>query len=149
LGKDQGNKGAVIVNENSELSIIYFHLIDLYEKFPDVFMIDGTYNVNKSHMPLYSFIGYGHGRTVFYAATESAQHLRAIVQAFKNFNPCYGNTKVIIIDKDFTEIAVLKDKFPTAKILFYQFPCDQVLSQSCVRCRSAQRTKGRLMESFT
>ena len=51
-------------------------------------MIDGTYNVNASHMPLHSFMienGYGHGRTVFYAAItdESAQHLSAIVQAFK------------------------------------------------------------------
>jgi len=64
-------------------------------------------------MPLYSFMiedGYGRGRTVFLSATtdESAQHLRGIVQAFKNCNLCYGNTKVIIIDKDFTEIAVLK-----------------------------------------
>ena len=57
-------------------------------------MIDGTYNVNKSRMPLYSFMiedGNGHGRTVFYTATidESAQHLRAIIQAFKNSNPCW------------------------------------------------------------
>jgi len=103
LGKDQGRKGGVIVNKNSELSIIYFvpsHLIDLYEKFPEVLMIDGTYNVNKSRMPLYSFMiedGYGIGRTVFYAATtdDSAQHFRAIVQAFKNCNPCYGNSEVL------------------------------------------------------
>ena len=129
MQRDQGSKGGIIVNENSELSIIYFassHLLGLYEKFPKVLMIDGTYNVNKSRMPLYSFMiedGNGHGRTVFYAATtdESAQHLRAIVQAFKNSNPCYGNTKVIVIDKDFTEIAVLKDEIPTATILFCQF----------------------------
>lgn len=107
MQRDQGSKGGVIVNESGELCIIYFapsHLINLYKKFPEVLMIDGTYNVNKSRMPLYSFMiedGYGHGRTVFYAATtdESAQHLRAIVQAFKNCNPCYGNTKVNVIEK--------------------------------------------------
>ena len=129
MQRDQGSKGGIIVNENSELSIIYFassHLLGLYEKFPEVLMIDGTYNVNKSRMPLYSFMiedGNGHGRTVFYAATtdENAQHLRAIVQAFKNSNLCYGNTKVIVIDKDFTEIAVLKDEIPTATIVFCQF----------------------------
>jgi len=129
MQKDQGSKGGVIVSENNELSIVYFassHLISLYEKFPEVIMIDGTYNVNTSRMPLYSVMiedGNGHGRTVFYAATtdESTQHLRAIVQAFKNCNPCYGNTKVIIIDKDFTEMAVLKEEFPTATILFCQF----------------------------
>ena len=116
-------------------------------------MIDGTYNVNKSHMPLYSFViedGNGHGRTVFCAATtdESVQHLRAIVQAFKNFNPCYENNKVIVIDKDFTEIVVLKDEFPTATILFCQFHVIKCFLQSCVRCRSPQRTKGQLKESF-
>jgi len=65
--------------------------------------------------------GNGHGRTVFYAATtdKSAQHLRAIVQEFKNCNPCYENTKVIIIDKNFTKIAVLKDEFLTATIFFF------------------------------
>ena len=89
-------------------------------------MIDGTYNVNASHMPLYSFMiedGYGHGRTVFYAATtdESAQHLSAIVQAFKQCHPTYGTTKVVIIDKDFTELAVLKEELPNTTILFCQF----------------------------
>ena len=28
----------------------------VYEKFPEVLMIDGTYNVIASHMPLYSFM---------------------------------------------------------------------------------------------
>ena len=51
-------------------------------------MIDGTYNVNASHVLLYSLMiedGNGHGITVFYAATtdESAHHLSAIIQAFK------------------------------------------------------------------
>jgi len=82
---------------------------------------------------------------LFYAATtdESTQHLRAIVQAFKN---CYGNTKVIIIDKDFTEIAVLKDEFPTATILFCQL---HVIK--CFRSVEVPREQrdSRLTESFT
>lgn len=129
IQSDKGSKGGVIVNEADELSVFYFassHLLRLYEKFPEVLMIDGTYNVNASHMPLYSFMiedGYGHGRTVFYAATtdESAQHLSAIVQAFKQCHPTYGTTKVVIIDKDFTELAVLKEELPNTTILFCQF----------------------------
>ena len=89
-------------------------------------MIDGTYNVNKCGMPLYSFMvedGYGHGRTVFYAATteESSQHLSSIVKAFKESNPCHSKTKVIVIDKDFTELAILQEEFPEASVLFCQF----------------------------
>lgn len=129
LEKDQGAKGGVIVNENDQLSIVYYcssHLLQLYEKFPEVIMLDGTYNVNRCGMPVYSFMiedGYGHGRTVFYAATteESTQHLTSIVKAFKASNSCYLKTKVIIIDKDFTELAILREKFPGASVLFCQF----------------------------
>ena len=59
LQRDKGSKGGVIVNEANELSILYYassHLVCLYEKFPEVVMIDGTYNVNASRMPLYSFM---------------------------------------------------------------------------------------------
>ena len=129
MQKDRGSKGGVIANEANELTILYYassHLVCLYEKFPEVVMIDGTYNVNISHMPLYSFMiedGNGHGRTIFYAATtdESTQHLVAIIQAFKQCHPSHLNTKVFIIDKDFTEMAVLKEEFPSATILFCQF----------------------------
>ena len=129
LQRDKGSKGGVIVNEANELSILYYassHLVCLYEKFPEVVMIDGTYNVNASRMPLYSFMiedGNGHGRTIFYAATtdKGTQHLGAIVQAFKQCHPSYTNTKVFIIDKDFTEITVLKEEFPDTTILFCQF----------------------------
>ena len=89
-------------------------------------MIDGTYNVNKNGMPLYSFMiedGYGHRQTVFYAATteESSQHLSSIVKAFEDCNPSYMNTKVIVIDKDFTELSILQEEFPDATVLFCQF----------------------------
>ena len=91
LEKDKGAKGGIIVNENDQLSIVYYcssHLLQLYEKFPEVIMIDGTYNVNKCGMPLYSFMvedGYGCGQTVFYAATteESSQHLSLLSRPLK------------------------------------------------------------------
>ena len=129
IQSDKGSKGGMIVNEANELSIFYFassHLLCLYEKFPEVVMINGTYNVNASRMPLYSFMienGNGHGRTVFYAATtdESAQHLSAIIQGFKQCHPSYSNTKVVIIDKDFTELSVLIEELPNTTILFCQF----------------------------
>ena len=38
-------------------------------------MIDRTYNVNASRMPMYSFMiedGNGHGRTIFYRSIDMA-----------------------------------------------------------------------------
>ena len=67
--------------------------------------------------------GYGHGRTVFYAAIseESSRYVSAIVKAFKECNPTFSQTKVVIVDKDFTEIKIVKEELPNATILFCQF----------------------------
>ena len=62
MQRDRGSKGGVIVNYVSS------HLVCLYDRFPEVVMIDGTCNVNASRMPLYSFMiedGNDHGRTIF------------------------------------------------------------------------------------
>ena len=43
----------------------------VFEKFPEVLLVDGTYNVNSIRMPLYCFMaedGFGKGRVIFYAA---------------------------------------------------------------------------------
>ena len=125
---DKDARGGIIVNQDDQVSVVYYsssHL-QLFEKFPKVMMIDGTYNVNRSGMPLYSFMvedGYGHGRTVFYAATanENTECISAIVKAFKSCNPSHNKVKVIIIDEDFTELAVLREEMPSATILFCQF----------------------------
>ena len=73
--------------------------------------MDGTYNVNKAGMPLYSFMvedGFGHGRVVFYAAvSEETAELETVIQAFKEANPASNQIQVIVIDKDFTEHRVL------------------------------------------
>ena len=81
----------------------------LFEKFPEILLVDGTYN--RARMPLYCFMvedGFGSGRNVFYSATaeESAMHLLHIIQTFKSFNPSWFNVRVI--DKDFTELPALQ-----------------------------------------
>jgi len=53
--------------------------------------------------------------------TKSAHHLSAIIQAFKQCHPSYANTKVVIIDKDFTELAVLREELANSTILFCRF----------------------------
>ena len=45
--------------------------------------MDGTYNVNKAGMPLYSFMvedGFGHGRVVFYGVvSEETAELETVI----------------------------------------------------------------------
>lgn len=102
------------------------HMCQLFEKFPEVLLVDATYNVNKVGMPLYCLMvedGFGNGRVVFYAATaeEDTSHLEKMIQSFKEENPCWPSARVIIVDKDYTEWKLLKAEFPAAAILFCQW----------------------------
>ena len=67
--------------------------------------------------------GFGNGRNVFYVATaeEDSAHLQRIIQSFKSSNPAWLNVRVIVIDKDFTELQALQIEFPQASILYCQF----------------------------
>ena len=75
--------------------MLYFqtgHMRNMYEKFPEILMIGGTYNVNGKGMPLYCLMvedGYGHGQVIFYAATteEDTLHLQKIMQCFNPLTP--------------------------------------------------------------
>ena len=129
LKQDLSAKGGVTVNEDDQISIVHFQsglMSDLFIKFPEILLVDGTYNVNRVGMPLYCFMiedGFGNGRNVFYAATaeEDSAHLQQIIQSFKASNPTWSNVRVIVIDKDFTELQALQIEFPQASILYCQF----------------------------
>ena len=129
LSHDPQASGGVVVDDEDNLSILYYRsglMSELFSKFPEVVLVDGTYNVNKAGMPLYSFMvedGFGHGRVAFYAAVseETAEQLETVVKAFKEANPASNQIQVIVIDKDLTEQKVLSEAFPQAKILFCQF----------------------------
>ena len=95
LEQDPLSKGGVVINEDYTLEVLYFqtgHMRNMYEKFPEILMIDGTYNVNGKVLPLYCLMvedGYGHGQVIFDAATteEDILHLQKIMQCFKENNP--------------------------------------------------------------
>ena len=98
----------------------------IFQKFPEVLLVDGTYNVNSVGMPLYCLMaedGFGKGRVVFYAAIsqEDAAHLQKMINMFKEENSNWSSTQVVVIDKDFTEWNILKVEFPNVAILFCQW----------------------------
>ena len=92
--QDQGATRGLVVDDEYSLVILYYessHMSKLFSKFPEILLIDGTYNINKVGMPLTCLMvedGFGHGRVVFYAVTahEDTAHLQTIVQSFKEQN---------------------------------------------------------------
>ena len=79
-----------------------------------------------SRYALYAFLvmdGFGNGRLVYatLVQNEKAETLQAMVDSFKCANPHWQSIKTIIIDKDFTEIKVLRERFPDARVLLCTF----------------------------
>ena len=126
IQSDKGSKGGVIVNEANELSIFYFassHLLRLYEKFPEVIMIDGTYNVNASRMPLYSFTiedGNGHGRTVFMLPQQMKAHstYQLLFKDLSNATQVIATQKLSSSTKILLNYLYSERNFPTQQSCF-------------------------------
>ena len=142
LSKDTLACGGVVINEEDTLEVLFYqsgHMKQLFQKFPEILLVDATYNVNGVGMPLYCVMiedGFGHGRVVQYAATteEDVEHIRKIFQTFKDDNPSWTSVRVIVVDKDFTEWKVLKEEFPDATILFYQWHVMKAMFKKMVDC---------------
>lgn len=72
-------------------------------------------------MPLYLFLTIdGNGNSeivlVFLTLLEGKDDISAMIQKFKEHNPQWINTKVIMTDKDFTERIVFTEEFPDASL---------------------------------
>ena len=125
----------------------------LFEKFPEILLVDGTYNVNRARMPLCCFMvedGFGNGRNVHYSATaeEGSVRLLQIIQTFKSFNPSWFNVRVIVIDKDFTELPALEQEFPQASVFFCQFHVTKYLFKQIVDLDVAKENRELARESI-
>jgi len=120
----------------------------LLEKFPEILLIDGTYNVNQARMPLYCFM-VEDGFEMFSAtAEESSVHLLHIIQTFKLFNPLWVSVQVIVKNKDFTELPALQQEFPQASILFCQFHVIKYLFKRIVELDVAKDSRDQAREAI-
>ena len=89
------------MNEEDSLEVLYYRsglMKQLFHKFPEILLVDATYNVNGVGMPLYCLMvedGFCHGRVVHYAATtaEDTEHLQKIVQSFKDENSAWSDIR--------------------------------------------------------
>ena len=94
--------------------------------YPEVILVDATYKLINLRMPLYLMMcidGNGQGEIVlmYLTTTETEEAITKMVRAFKNINPQWEHTKVVISDKDFTERAVFQKEFLMLHCIFACF----------------------------
>lgn len=109
----------VAVDENNELLSIFFQderMAMLFDKFPELILIDATYKLNKRRIPLFVIlIVDGNGESeiacLWFLKSESIECISPMIDAFQELNPSWAKTKVIISDKDMAERTVFSEKF--------------------------------------
>lgn len=88
---------------------------DMFSSFPEVLFIDATYRLNNLDMPLFLLVSEdANGESeivgIWLTKNEQKQTLQRLVQAFKERNPKWTETRVIITDKDASERGVFSQE---------------------------------------
>ena len=122
------------VNDDGKITNLFIQLPfmkEAFTKFPEMLHLDATYRVNATKMPLFTLMvedGYGCGIPVahFFVADESAENLESGFAALKKSmgESLLSKNSVVIVDKDFNEIVMVKKFFPASAIhlcLFHVF----------------------------
>jgi zinc finger SWIM domain-containing protein 3 len=109
----------VSVNEDNELLGILFQderMARIYEKYPELLLIDATYKLNNRRIPLFILLVVdGNGESeiacLWFIKSESKECISPMIDSFKELNSSWTKTKVIISDKDLSERVVFSEKF--------------------------------------
>ena len=118
----------VEVDDSKNVDLVYIQTGEMreqYNKYPEILFVDTTYNVNIETYPLLTMMvedGDGRGKPVAYCfqRSETKVNLEKILDYFCRTNDT-SKTKIVMVDKDLTEISVLKSKLPSATILLCKF----------------------------
>lgn len=90
----------------------------LFDAFPEVLLLETTYQTNKLRMPLFVFVvedGAGHSHVVTYAFVASQQQhvVTQLLDIFVRENTTPSRTSAAVVDKGFTEISAVRETFPS------------------------------------
>ncbi|OWY94471.1 hypothetical protein PHMEG_00035783 [Phytophthora megakarya] len=130
--QEAGNVGGMFVdtvnNKNIATCITLQtkHMREIFDRFPEVVMIDATHSANSSKYKIFSIMAhdsFGKGQFVQHAVVQNERNptLLTSLEEFKCNKPAWTRIKCILIDKDFEEISVLTTAFPNATLLLCQF----------------------------
>ncbi|CAK9292467.1 unnamed protein product [Gordionus sp. m RMFG-2023] len=113
-----------LFEENGIFKALYYQtkkMQDHYLRYPEVVLIDATYNLNSYHLPVFT-LGVIDGEentrivAIWLVLSDSSTTVKNMCQIFKNYNNVFLKTLTIISDKNFTERAIYQDEFPNAKL---------------------------------
>ena len=126
--KDSNATTYIEVDENQDLDLLFIQtseMKEMFEKSPNMIFMDNTYNVNMEGYSLNVILvddENGNGKPVAYTymRRETKENLTRIMEIFAEYNDI-SKINVVMIDKDLTEISVLKEKLPNAHIQLCSF----------------------------
>jgi zinc finger SWIM domain-containing protein 3 len=119
----------VIADEINVLSGTFYQdpqMRQLFANYPELLLLDATYKLNDLRLPLYVMLAVDrNSKSVIVAlwivTTEGRETLASMIQFFKQHNPKWIQTSVIMTAKDMTERDVLHAEFPSASLLLCLF----------------------------
>ncbi|KAK3912071.1 Protein FAR-RED IMPAIRED RESPONSE 1 [Frankliniella fusca] len=117
-------------NEDNIQFIFIMHksMLPTFKKFPEVIIVDSTYNSNKHKMPLLlinAMNGLGGTECVAYAFLVN-ETKETYAEIFKEFRNAVGEeaileTKTVVVDHDMSEISSLKEVLPHVDVQLCSF----------------------------
>ena len=114
-----------VINEGDNMRTGIFiqdtEMQKMFDKFPEVILVDATHKTNNLDLPFYSIVIIdGNGETEIVAAMLVAQEdedsIRNMFRLFKQKNPKWSSIQVVMTDKDMTERKVIASEIPNAKL---------------------------------
>ncbi|POM61588.1 hypothetical protein PHPALM_29374, partial [Phytophthora palmivora] len=132
FGAQSGNVGRIFLDDVGNkrvatcITLQTKHMRDMFEQFPEVLLIDATHGTNRSNYKVFSFMAhdtFGKGQFVQHALLHNERYetLLTAIEEFKTNNPAWSRLQCVLVDKDFTELSVLKAAFPGVTVLLCQF----------------------------
>ena len=125
LRKQPGSITEVVIDNDDNFKGIFFqdsHMQGIYEKFPEVLLVDATYKLLDLRLPVFLLMcvngdGLSEIAGMFILSEETKDVISATVDVFKKHKPAHSRTEVIMSDKDFTERDAFSCCFPNASLI--------------------------------
>ena len=136
--EDEGFQYSLITDrDEKEIEILFVqssYMRHIFQSYPDVLYIDGTYCLNRYNYPLYVFLvvdGDNTGHVVGYALVkdETTCTLSSLFCEFVRKSGVSG-VKTVVVDKDQAEIEALKCSLPDANIVLCRFHVQQAFKNA-------------------
>ena len=119
----------LLTSPDNVLIRIYFqdeHTKQAFHAYPELICMDATYELLELRFPVYIMLvedGNGQGEivAVFLLQEETEDSIKSMIGIFKEHNPHWQATHVLMADKDMTEREVMAAEFPCANLLICLF----------------------------